>query len=231
MKKPLIFLIFTFFVTAVFSQEITSKVVDSLYKEDQFYIGTTYNVLSNIPDNLAQNSFSLGFHLGFIKDMPINKRRNKSIGIGLGYSTNSYIQNMLIQQDNSGNFSYNIIDTETVSFTKNKFSEHVLELPIEYRWRTSTKKSYKFWRIYTGVKLGYVLANRSKFKGSLGELKYNNIEDFNTFQYGFTLSVGYNTWNVFVYYGLNPIFSDTAQLNGENLDINAIKVGLMFYVL
>lgn len=231
MKKPLIFLIFTFFVTAVFSQEITSKVVDSLYKEDQFYIGTTYNVLINIPDNLAQNSFSLGFHLGFIKDMPINKRRNKSIGVGLGYSTNSYIQNMLIQQDNSGNFSYNIIDTETVSFTKNKFSEHVLELPIEYRWRTSTKKSYKFWRIYTGVKFGYVLANRSKFIGSLGELKYNNIEDFNTIQYGLTLSVGYNTWNVFVYYGLNPIFSDTAQLNGETLDMNAIKVGLMFYVL
>jgi len=228
-----IFLIFTLFTTTMFAQEITSKIIDSLYKEDQFYIGTTYNLLGRKPESagLKQNSFSLGFHLGFIKDIPINKRRNTSIGIGLGYSTNSYIQNMLIQQDNSGNFSYSIIDDDLVNFTKNKFSEHVLELPIEFRWRTSTARSYKFWRIYTGVKLGYVFANRSKFRGSLGELKYNNIDDFNTFQYGLTLSVGYNTWNVFLYYGLNPIFSDTAQLNGETLDINAVKIGLIFYVL
>jgi hypothetical protein len=231
MKNVLVVLNLLFISTAVCSQEITSKVIDSLYKEDQFYIGTTYNVLENRPSGLTQNSFSLGFHLGYIKDMPINKRRNKAIGVGLGYSTNSYIQNMLIQRDNSGNFNYSIIDNEAVSFTKNKFSEHVIELPIEYRWRTSTVTSYKFWRIYTGVKFGYVFANRSKFEGSLGELKYNNIEDYNTLQYGLTLSVGYNTWNVFMYYGLNPIFSDTAQINGENLDLNAIKVGLMFYIL
>lgn len=231
MKNPFIVLVFVFFTIAVFSQEITSKVVDSLYKEDQFYIGTTYNVLENRPSGLKQNSFSLGFHLGYIKDMPVNKRRNKSIGIGLGYSTNSYIQNMLIQQDNSGNFTYNIIDEDAVSFTKNKFSEHILELPIEFRWRTSTATDYKFWRIYTGIKFGYVFSNRSKFEGSLGELKYSNIDDFNEFQYGLTLSVGYNTWNIFVYYGLNPIFSDTAQLNGEDLDLNALKIGLMFYIL
>lgn len=231
MKNPFIVLVFIFSTTTIFSQEITSKVVDSLYKEDQFYIGTTYNVLENRPSGLKQNSFSLGFHLGYIKDMPVNKRRNKSIGIGLGYSTNSYIQNMLIQQDNSGNFSYSIIDEEAVSFTKNKFSEHILELPIEFRWRTSTATDYKFWRIYTGIKFGYVFSNRSKFEGSLGELKYSNIDDFNEFQYGLTLSVGYNTWNIFVYYGLNPIFSDTAQLNGENLDLNALKIGLMFYIL
>ncbi|WP_203256455.1 porin family protein [Hyunsoonleella ulvae] len=231
MKQLSLSLIFILFTAVIFSQEFTSKVSDSLYKEDQFYIGTTYNLLMNRPDDLKQNSFSLGFHLGFIKDMPINKRRNKSIGIGLGYSTNSYIQNMLIQQDNSGSFSYSIIDTEIINFTKNKFSEHVLELPIEYRWRTSTKTSYKFWRIYAGVKFGYVFANRSKFKGSLGELKYNNNKDFNAFQYGLTLSAGYNTWNIFVHYGLNSVFSNTAQLNGGDIDINVMKIGLMFYVL
>ncbi len=231
MKQSLVIIVFTLFTTLIFSQEITSKVVDSLYKEDQFYIGTTYNLLTNRPNDLKQNSFSLGFHLGYIKDMPINKRRNKSIGIGLGYSTNSYIQNMLIQRDNSDSFNYSIIDDNTINFTKNKFSEHVLELPIEYRWRTSTATDYKFWRIYIGAKIGYVFANRSKFKGSLGELKYSNNNDFNEIQYGLTLSVGYNTWNIFVYYGLNPIFSDTAQINGENLDMNAVKIGLMFYIL
>lgn len=231
MKHLLILLVLTLFSVNLFSQDITGKVKDSLYKEDQFYLGITYNVLGNQPSGLKQRSFSLGFHLGYIKDMPINKRRNKAIGIGLGYSTNSYIQNILIQKDNSGNFNYSIIDGSTISFTKNKFSEHVLELPIEYRWRTSTISDYKFWRIYAGVKFGYAFTNRSKFEGSLGKLKYSNNGDFNNFQYGLTLSVGYNTWNLYAYYGLNPIFSDSATINGETLDMNAVKLGLMFYIL
>lgn len=230
MKQFFTFLTSIFFASGVFAQEFTDKVIDSLYKEDQFYIGTTYNLLGNKPDDLKQNSFSLGFHLGFIKDMPINKRRNKAIGIGLGYSTNSYIQNMLIQRDDSGNFNYSIIDSE-ISFTKNKFSEHVLELPIEFRWRSSTVKSYNFWRVYLGVKFGYVFTSRSKFRGNLGELKYNSNPDFNDLQYGLTLSLGYNTWNVYMYYGLNPIFDGTAMLNGRAIDMNAVKIGMMFYIL
>lgn len=228
--KQFLNVVVSLFVTVGFTQEITSKVSDSLYKEDQFYIGTTYNVLGNRPENLNQSSFSLGFHLGFIKDMPINKNRTKAIGIGLGYSTNSYIQNMLIRRDPEGNFTYSIIDGET-NFSKNKFSEHVIEVPIEFRWRSSTVNTYNFWRVYLGAKFGYAFANRSKFIGDLGELRFNNNPDFNNLQYGFTLSLGYNTWNVYMYYGLNTIFTETATLNGNALDINAVKIGLMFYIL
>lgn len=230
MRQIFTFLSTMLFTSAMFAQEFTSKVIDSLYKEDQFYVGTTYNLLGNTPDGLKQNSFSLGFHLGIIKDIPISKRRNRAIGIGLGYSTNSYIQNMLIQRDNSGSFNYSIIDSD-INFTKNKFSEHVLELPIEFRWRSSTVKTYQFWRVYIGMKFGYVFANRSKFIGDIGELKYNNIPDFNDLQYAVTLSLGYNTWNVYLYYGLNPIFDSTAMLNGRTMDMNAIKIGMMFYIL
>ncbi len=230
MKHYLFTGILMFAIALVHCQDITSKVNDSLYKEDQFYLGTTYNLIGRKPAGLEQNSFSLGFHLGFIKDMPINKRRNKAIGIGIGYSTNSYIQNKLISEDASGALSYAIIDAGT-NFSKNKFSEHVLEVPIEFRWRTSTAANYKFWRVYTGMKFGYVFSTRSKFKGESGDITINQIGDYNEFQYGLTLAIGYNTWNIYAYYGLNPLFSDAAKLNGEDLDINAIKIGLMFYIL
>lgn len=230
MKRYTFSLILSFFTGYVFTQNITEIVIDSLYKEDQFYIGTTYNLFNNQPKDLRQNSFSLGFHLGFIKDIPVNKKRNKAIGIGLGYSTNSYIQNMLISNDTSGNLTYTILDG-SINFSKNKFSDHVVELPIEYRWRTSTIKNHKFWRIYTGIKFGYVLANRSKFRGDLGQITINNIEDYSKFQYGLTLSFGYNTWNIYGYYGLNPLFSNAAFKDNESLDLNAIKLGLMFYIL
>ncbi|GAA3645852.1 porin family protein [Flavivirga jejuensis] len=213
-----------------FAQEHTNKEVDSLYKEDQFYAGITYNLLGKIPEDVSQSGFSLGFHLGFIKDMPINKNRNVAIGLGLGFSANSYNQNLLINKDDLGNTTYTVIE-DTGTYTKNKFSSHLIELPIEFRWRTSTATDYNFWRIYTGFKLGYVLTHRTKYIGDLGKIRYSNIEDFNNFQYGLTLSAGYNTWNLFLYYALNPIFSSDARLNGSEIDMNAVKIGLIFYIL
>ncbi|GAA4894935.1 porin family protein [Flaviramulus aquimarinus] len=225
------FIFFLFAMTCVFAQENkVSKDIDSLYKEDQFYAGVTYNLLGMMPEKLSQSGFSLGFQIGFIKDMPINKSRNVAVGIGLGFSANSFNQNLLVNKDNMGKFTYSILE-DSNTYTKNKFSNYLIEVPIEFRWRTSTPTDYSFWRIYTGFKFGYVLAQGSKYNGDLGRFKYNKNDDFNSFQYGLTLSAGYNTWNIYFYYALNPIFSKDAQLNGADIDMNAIKIGLMFYML
>ncbi len=232
MKYYLIVLISLTYVTPLLSQSYASKVKDSLYKEDQFYIGTTYNVLINKPSDLKQTGFSLGFHLGIIKDIPLNKQRNVAIGIGLGYSTNSYNQNLLINRDAQDDFNFSILGEEQDDFSRNKFSEHVLELPIEFRWRTSTASTYKFWRVYVGAKLGYVFNNRSKFEGDSEDFSFSDIDNYNKFQYGPTLSLGYNTWNIYAYYGLNSIFSN-ARLQGEGavLNVSTLKLGLLFYIL
>lgn len=213
-----------------FSQETENKVVDSLYKEDHFYVGITYNLLGKIPDKLNQSGFSTGFHLGYIKDMPINKNRNIAIGIGIGYSANSFNQNLLVNKGNSRDFEYSILEDKG-TYSKNKLSMHLVEIPFEFRWRTSTPASYDFWRIYTGFKLGYVFTNTTKHIGDLGSLKYTGVDNFNTFQYGLTLSIGYGTWNFHLYYALNPIFSSDAKLDGDPIDMRAVKVGLMFYIL
>tara|TARA_R110002049_G_scaffold279949_2_gene459132 strand:+ start:25517 stop:26212 length:696 start_codon:yes stop_codon:yes gene_type:complete len=214
-----------------FSQDAAVKAIDSLYKEDQFYAGVTYNLLGNKPSGIKQRGFSTGFYLGFIKDMPLNKNRNIAIGMGIGYATNSLNQNMLIDKGPSGNFVYTILDDTSGNYTKNKFSTNLLEFPIEFRWRTSTATNYDFWRIYTGFKLGYLFAHSAKFKGDLGDYKYTNIKDFNNLQYGLTLSAGYSTWNFHIYYGLNSIFNNDATLNGQTIDMNELKIGLLFYIL
>lgn len=206
------------------------KVLDEKYREDQFYLGVTYNLLRQMPSDMAQNGFSGGFHFGFIRDMPINKKRNVSIGIGLGYSANSVNQNLLISENTEGNLQYNLL--ENGSFSKNKFSQHLIELPLELRWRSSTPESYKFFRIYTGFKVGYVFASSSKFKGSdATDFKLRGLEDFNTFQYGFSLAVGYDKFNAYVYYALNSIFKNDAKLVNDTLDISMVKIGLILYIL
>ncbi|WP_067145127.1 porin family protein [Pseudotamlana agarivorans] len=227
------YLVFTLFLLHSFflctAQDIATVEVDSLYKEDHFYAGITYNLIVKRPEGLSQNGFSWSLSLGYIKDMPINKARNKAFGIGLGYAADSYNQNLLVREDD-GSFVYEVIDGDS-SFSKNKFTFHLIELPIEYRWRTSTPTESAFWRIYTGFKLGYVISDISSYKGDLGSFRYTNNPDFNSFQYGLTLSVGYNTWNLHVNYLLNPLFSDSAKLDGETIDMSIIKMGLIFYIL
>ncbi|MDX1719680.1 MAG: hypothetical protein R3353_05945, partial [Salegentibacter mishustinae] len=40
------------------------SVIDSLYREDQFYVGLTFNLISNKPDAISQSGFSGGIHAG-----------------------------------------------------------------------------------------------------------------------------------------------------------------------
>lgn len=212
-------------------KDVDTTFVDNKYREDQFYLSVTYNFLGKKPNEIKQSGFSSGIHFGVIRDLPFNERRNKAFGIGLGLSVNSYNQNMLISEDSNGDYIYQIINESQIAIKRNKFTTYLVEVPLQYRWRTSTAKDYNFWRIYTGVRVGYVLYNSSKFKGSIDDIKYNNIDDFKSLQYGLTLSAGYSTWNFSVYYGLNSIFKDTAQLDGKTIDMNSLKVGLIFYVL
>ncbi|AUC75147.1 porin family protein [Olleya sp. Bg11-27] len=205
------------------------RVVDSLYREDQFYLGITYNLLSKKPSGVSQNEFSSGLHFGVIRDIPINKDRNKAIGVGLGLSFNAYNQNLLISEDNNVT-TFSVLNSDDVEYSKNKFYTYIVEMPIQFRWRTSSASEYSFWRIYTGFKAGYVFSNGTKFLGNPSDVKLTNSDAFNKLQYGLTFSAGYNTWNFYLYYGLNDMF-ENAEISGEGLDMSAIKVGLMFYIL
>ncbi len=229
--KLTLFFLFVISCQLGFGQSsIDSLEVDDKYREDQFYISATYNLIGSKPNGVSQRGFSTGIHLGFIRDMPINKKRNFAIGLGIGLSSNSYNQNVLITENN-GVVNYEVIDENEITFTKNKFTTYILEVPLEFRWRTSTASNYKFWRIYTGIKVGYLFHNSSKFEGSLGNINNSGINTFNDFQYGLTLSAGYSTFNFYLYYGLNTIFNDEAVINNQSFDISDIKLGLIIYIL
>lgn len=224
-----------FFLSIVvngFAQDVTpispSVKIDSLYREDQFYFGFTLNTLQKKPASLKQNTFSPGFSLGFLRDMPINKNRTVAIAPGIGFSYNSFNQNIAITETNQSP-TYSIISPQT-AFSKNRFEQFLVEMPIEFRWRTSTYETYKFWRIYGGFKLGYLLYDRSIYQDGLGKIVVSRNNDFNKFQYGAYISSGYNTINVYAYYGLNTLFK-SAKIGNESLNINSMNIGIMFYIL
>lgn len=228
MKYYHMFLLFV--CSAVFAQDTIPNfsAIDSLYREDQFYLGISYNLLQNRNDGIRQNKISYGITGGFLRDMPINERRNFSIAAGLGYSFQNYSQNILVSKTDNI-YSYSTIDP-AASFNKNKIHTHAIEVPVEVRWRTSNAESHKFWRVYTGFKVGYVFYDVSKYDGSQGTFVYKNNPDISNIQYTVYTALGYNTWNFKVSYGINPIFSD-AELNGNPIDLTVLSLGLQFYIL
>lgn len=209
-------------------EEVQEIKIDSLYREDQFYFGFNYNMLQQKPVGLSQQKFSIGISGGFLRDMPINKDRTKAFATGLGVSYNNYNSNLGIT-GTAQDAIYTVLGSQS-NFDKNKFTQLLIDVPLEFRWRTSTYESYKFWRIYGGMKFSYLAYSKSVLKNSEGKTVITNNADFNKLLYGLYLSAGYNTLNVYAYYGLNPIFK-SAAIDGRKIDMKALTVGVIFYIL
>jgi len=224
--KPFFIFFFIFLITA--EAQVASN--DNHYLEDQFYMGVAYNLLLNKPSGVEQRNLSYGLQLGYIKDIPLNESRNVGLGIGLGYAVNNYYVNMLATEDVNSNIIYSL--NTDIEFKRSKIETHLIELPVEFRWRTSTSEEYKFWRVYAGAKLGYIFGARSKYVSGKNKVSFSNI-DIKDMHYGLTLNFGYNTWNIHVYYQLNKLFSDGVIIAGslDEIDARPLRIGVIFYIL
>jgi len=216
-------LLISFFIS--FSQK---NDVDNKYLEDQFYLGLYYSTLTSSPENFNQNKFSSTLNFGFIRDFPFNEQRNFGIGAGVGLSFSSSNSNLKLSDLNSS-VSGEIVNGE--DFTKNKWNTTKIEFPFEVRWRTSTPTSYKFWRVYFGVKTSYLLKSKYKYESLNSNYTLENLP-FRKTQSGITVNAGNNTWNLGLYIGLSPIFNKEFGKNNPNLkDLKEFKLGLVFYIL
>jgi hypothetical protein len=203
---------------------------DSLYREDQFYFGFSFNFLTELPSEIDQSGFSGGLIFGFIRDMPINKRRNVSIGLGLGFNLNTYGQTLRISELEIGQQTFEPIDP-SINYESNRFTTNLIEIPLEFRWRSSDVGKLSFWRIYFGLKVGYVLSSKSVYRGPDERFDFRPIAALNDFKTSATFTFGYGSVNFFVDAGLNPIFDARIASTGEEVTIRPIKVGLVFFFL
>lgn len=222
MKKQLI-IIFLFFTCAVFSQR-DSLQIGERYLEDQVYFGVTYNQLFDQPTQVKESGFSYGLNVGYMKDIPLLKSGTVALAIGIGYAFDTFNHGLKVSA----------LNNETVfeidSKVSNNLKIHALEVPLEFRWRTSTANRYKFWRIYTGVKISYNLKNTFVFTAPTETFEYSNINRFQKVQYGITFSAGYAAFNFNLYYGLTPLLKE-ARLGTTEISTKVLKMGLVFYLL
>ena len=160
-----------------------------------------------------------------MKDLILNKQGSISMALGVGYNFDLLNHGLTISEENN-----DITFQADNSGATNKLLLHNLEFPFELRWRGSDAQTYKFWRVYMGVKASYNLSNNFKFTNETNSFSYRNVSSYNTWQYGLTLSVGYDVFTAHVYYGLNPILKDTS-LGTADISSKIMRIGLIFYLL
>ena len=221
-KKFFLLFFLLFFTQLSFTQSIISK---DNYREDQFYFGSSYFIQTEPIKSFKQNGFSGNFQFGFIRDFPLNNNSTKAIGLGLGYERNFFTSNIQPIETND-NIDYRIVISRFLE-SKNKISFSSFVIPIELRWRRSSINEYKFWRIYSGLKIRKNLPLYS-IPSYGSEITIDEIEDWTTSIY---LNAGYNTWNISLEYDLKPILKNKKTSNGENLNISFFRLGLIFYIL
>lgn len=215
--RKLLFLVLL--ISSCVKAQSDSTFVDDKYLEDQIYLNLTYISLLNTPPPISQSGFSFGLGGGFIKDLPVNSRRNVAFGVGLGYGFNNYYFNVRFENEDPN---------EDKTTLNSKIMLHVVELPLEFRVRTSTATRYKFWRFYPGFKMSYVFAENLSL-GKDADFEVEGVAQYNDFLYGLTFSAGYNKWNIHLYYGLNDLITN-AEGNDYEFAITDFRIGLVFYV-
>ncbi|MBX2826959.1 MAG: PorT family protein [Flavobacteriaceae bacterium] len=229
---------FLFFVLAIGAylgwaqeEEGTDVFVDEKYREDQLYVGVTYNLLTSVPSGVNLEGVSGGIEFGYLRDMPLNERRNVAIALGLGLNFDQLGQTLFIGEDESDTTIFRVLDN-TVDYNSNRFSTAAIELPFEFRWRSSTATEYRFWRIYTGLRVGYAYWYRARFKQNGNQVSQTDIPEFERVRLSAHLSFGYGTFNFYTSYSINPYFKDAQTVNtGENIDFRTLKLGIIFYIL
>jgi len=206
-----------------------APIIDPKYREDQFYATITYNLMQGKPEGYSQYSFSTGLGAGFLRDMPVNKRRNRSVAIGLGYSYNNIKHNFTVTRIDGQNV-YKTLSSD--AYDKNKLVLHYLELPLELRWRNSDSLSHKFWRVYVGLKASYLFASKAQYVQDGTTVTVRNDANLSKLIYGTYLSLGWNTWNLYAYYSLTPLYDNVIIGDeGQRLKMHSLKLGLVFYIL
>jgi len=222
--KKLIFFFFIGCSSIAFSQK-DSLQLGSKYAEDQLYFLISYNQLFDQPSLVKGSGFSYGLSAGFMKDLILNKKGSISMALGFGYNYDLLNHGLTIAKENN-EVTFQVDNSGAI----NTLTIHNLEFPFEFRWRNSDAQTYKFWRVYMGVKASYNVSNNFKFTDQSNSFSYKNVSRFNSWQYGLTLSVGYDVFTAHMYYGLTPMLKDT-MLGTTNISSKTMRIGLIFYLL
>ena len=209
--KHLIFLIIVFSIclnTNIFGQYKAKKEV-KYFTRDQLFIDITYNHFIEAPEYLDQKWNSFGSNI-FIMYNLLGKHSNIGLATGFGISFANFASNTYIDETNPTTI-FSVIP-DTLNYQKSQISTTYIDLPVEIRLRTNPNEKKKSVKFYLGFKLGYLLNNKTKYKGDdfvtgkHTKIRKYDLPNINPFRYGPYFRIGYSKLTVTGYYALYELF-------------------------
>ena len=211
-----------FILMLIASFALAQTPTDPLYREDQIYASVGYPLLIDVPEALTQNKLSHTFSLGFVRDMPINRARNLAFGLGFGLNYNVVHTNLQFTENME---AYTYLSSNVT----NQWNNLDLEIPLEFRWRSSVPLNYQFWRAYAGLVGYYTLsANQRTRTALIDSITSLSVQKF---RLALRLNVGNNTWNLTYTHPIDSFFDyDKSPHNKLFSQLKIAKLGLVFYI-
>lgn len=145
-----------------------------------------------------------------------------SFSIGAGIGCHNLYSNTRILNIHADTITFTPIP-DSIDYRKSKLGLTYLDFPLELRVVTKDKI-----RFSVGVKLGYLLDAKTKYKGDnvFGEestIKMRDVEHVDKFRFGPTVRFGYDWFQVMGYFSVTQVFE-----KGLGPEVSPISVGITF---
>ncbi len=218
MKKLKI--IFPILLVFLFIGDTYSQVISESAKR-KITIGADFftDIWQDTPSDMDLRTINQGFNIFGMYNFQLAES-NSSFAIGLGIDNHNMYSNTRI--DNVRADTITFVPIEEV-YQRSKINLTYFAIPMEFKVRL--KSGFKFG---AGFKLRYMMSSKDKYIGDVpGEdpgrtnVKRKQISNMEDWTYGFTLRLGYKSFNLFGYYQISDIFQ-----KGKGPEMYPISVGI-----
>ena len=170
--------------------------------KDKILIEFTHCAWLNLPRGVRSDWYSRGANFHMFFDFPFGKSP-LSFAFGGGISSHNISGNMtaLNLHDSIGG-GVSLIAREE-PYKKNVFGAKILEVPIEFRFRTRKARSFK---LTLGGKVGYTVQNFNKLFDDNGKRKIFDLKGYNPWRYGAVFRIGYEQFYLSCFYSFSSVF-------------------------
>lgn len=145
------------------------------------------------------------------------------LAYGVGYSGHFYHGNLHI--DVAADGSQTLQNLDDAIYLSNRLAAEYVDGILEFRYRSSANNKGRYNRFYLGAIVGYRVDSYAYIQAEDYRVKFYNIGGFSTIRYGTFLKVGRGPFNLYYYFGLNPIVT-SGVLVPELGAANSQNIGL-----
>jgi hypothetical protein len=205
MKKILLLVTLLATISFVSAQDSDDKpkIHKPSSKQERILVNFMLDSWMKTPLGIATNWIkSRSFEFYFMADKAF---ANEHLGIayGIGISSTNVNSNARFDQINN-NTILNPIDS--TQYNMNKLSTNYIEIPLEFRFRTSHIHNGNRFKIAIGAKAGYLLQDHLKFVSDSIKEKLYNTPNIDPWRFCAIGRIGYGKFSLTGFYGLNTLF-------------------------